>query len=45
MKTLLVVLLALLLFPGPLDAQEAEVDYLRDVKPLLAGGASPATGR
>ncbi len=36
MKTLLAVLLASLLLPGPLDAQEGEVDYRRDVKPLLS---------
>src|SRR3954451_20752369 len=34
MKTLLAVLMASLLFPGPLDAQEG-VDYVRDIKPLL----------
>ena len=35
-KTLLAVLLASLLLPGPLDAQEGGRDYVRDVKPLLS---------
>ncbi|MEJ7637002.1 MAG: c-type cytochrome domain-containing protein [Singulisphaera sp.] len=36
MKTLLAVLPAFLLLPGPLEAREGGVDYVRDVKPLLS---------